>query len=226
MGRIWFRSSWSESRINLEIELMNHPKPEEWLRYLDEEGTAEIRARLSEHLQHCSHCSAELEGWQRSVQKLKRLGAADKRQFNSKSPGLRSWREPLLKWGIAALFILTLGFFSGRFSAQQESVKALTRLKQDLREELRNELLSAVKAERARFGTSSAVSDRETIAQLQQSQDRVLTMLKSIQAQHVSDYISLRQDLETAVSFADKDLRQSNLRINQLANTVLIRNEQ
>jgi hypothetical protein len=82
-----------------------------------------------------------------------------------------------------------------------------------------------MRAEKTRFATSSTVGDRETMAHLQQNQDRLLTMLKSIQAQHVADYISLRQDLETAVSVADKDLRQSNLRINQLAHTVRIRNE-
>jgi anti-sigma factor RsiW len=204
---------------------MNHPKPEEWLRYVDEEGTAEMRGRLSEHLQQCSNCSAELEGWQRSVQKLKRLGVADKRQFAPKRPGIQFWKEPLLKWGIAALVILSLGFLYGRFSAQQASLKTLTQLKEELREQWQNDLFSAMRAEGTRSETSSPVSDRETIAHLQQSQDRLLTMIKSIQAQHIADYISLRQDLETAVSVADKDLRQSNLRINQLANTVLIRNE-
>src|SRR5262245_15924569 len=127
---------------------MNHPRPEEWLRYLDEEGSAEMRNRLSEHLQNCSNCSAELEGWQRSVEKLKRLGVADKRQFKSTRPDVRFWREPLLKWGIAAVLILSLGFFSGRFSAQQAALKNLTRLKQDLRKELQNDLLSAMRTER------------------------------------------------------------------------------
>jgi len=218
---------------------MKHPNPEEWLGYLDGEGSHEKRASLLGHLKQCAECSAEVDGWQRSVQKLERLGVADKSLFASKRQK-RFKRSSLLKWGLAAAIVLFIGFLSGRLSVEQNALIE-KRLQQELLQNFQKDLLAALGPDtvvdkpfqkQLRQGIQKIVDSKKTgpdstanilqsIRGLEENQSRILTLIKNVQAQHLTDYVSLREDLETAVSMADKDLRKNDMRITHLANTVM-----
>ena len=57
---------------------MNHPRPEEWLFFIEGEGQQGTRQRLAEHLSQCKECRAEIDAWQRSIEKLERLALFEK----------------------------------------------------------------------------------------------------------------------------------------------------
>ena len=130
---------------------MNHPKQNEWLLYLDGEASPEDVKRLLEHLGQCPMCAAEVAGWKRSVQKLQRLPCPAAGQGR---PERR--REPLrvssfVKWGLAAAIVLCMGFAFGRLSALRAGSLTQTiaaQVREDLRSELRADLLAALDPER------------------------------------------------------------------------------
>ena len=68
---------------------------------------------------------------------------------------------------------------------------------------------------------------QEAIQALEQKQDgqhqAVLEALARLEEQHVTDYLSLRHDLETAASVADSDLEQKSRLLTRLTATVLAR---
>jgi hypothetical protein len=57
--------------------------------------------------------------------------------------------------------------------------------------------------------------------QRREDQQGMLTLIKDVRDQQMSDCLALRRDLETAVATADSDLRQDSRRISQLADTLL-----
>src|SRR5208282_5780414 len=119
---------------------MNHPTQNQWLRYLDGEAAPQDVNRLTEHLQQCPMCAAEVSGWKRSVQKLQQMPFPRPGQVR---PERR--REPLLvgafvKWGLAAAFVLFVGFAFGRLSDLRADVleqTVATQVRQDVRRDLR-----------------------------------------------------------------------------------------
>jgi anti-sigma factor RsiW len=222
---------------------MNHPTQDQWLLYVDGDASPENVARLREHLEQCPMCAAEVAGWKRSVQKLKRMPFPSTSQL---SPDLRRdpvWATAFLKWGLAAAIVLLVGFAFGRLSAVRPHALEQTvaaQVREELMSELRADLLSAFDPEREakdgfqkqlRLNVQNALSkanasmNRELMQvvqqQRQQDQQRVLMLVKDVREQQISDCLALRRDLETAVSAADSDLQQDSRRINQLASTVL-----
>ena len=195
---------------------MNHPKPEEWLPYLEGEASAETAGELSAHLEHCPGCAAEIAGWRRSIQALRGLPCP-------LAPRLR-WRRalPLLKYGAAAVFVLSLGFGIGRLSAaSQTKLKAavVAQVKQELRQELQDQLLASRDQDWALQRVLST-------AQKQCEQDRrdMWLCLNQFQQQNVAALLSLRRDLETAAWQADADLKLNSRRLAQLATTLYANN--
>jgi anti-sigma factor RsiW len=222
---------------------MNHPKQNEWLLYLDGEASPEDVKRLLEHLGQCPMCAAEVAGWKRSVQKLQRLPCPAAGQGR---PERR--REPLrvssfVKWGLAAAIVLCMGFAFGRLSALRAGSLTQTiaaQVREDLRRELRADLLAALDPEREvkdgfqkqlRLNVESALAKTNArlyrhameVMQQQRREDQqgMLTLIKDVRDQQMSDCLALRRDLETAVATADSDLRQDSRRISQLADTLL-----
>jgi hypothetical protein len=228
------------------VNIMNHPTQNEWLNYLDGEVSPEDLKRLQAHLQQCPMCATEIAGWQRSVQKLRRLPLPAARQMRG-GPRIQAPRlAAFVKWGLAAAIVLGVGFGFGRLSVLraasfQQSVAAHVR--EDLKRELQADLLAALDADgeakddfqhqlrvvvqtaQAKSTTQNARLCRELIQverqQRQQDRLRLQSFITAVHDQQVSDTLALRQDLETAVSTADSDLRQDSRRISELANTVL-----
>jgi hypothetical protein len=224
---------------------MNHPTQTEWLAYLDGETPPEHANRLLEHLRECPECAAEFAAWQRSVKKLQTMSFPQL----AKHPGSLRWpsglMSPVVKWGIAAAIVLFAGFAFDRLATAR--ARALERTfaaqaHEELRRELRTDLLAALDPERAtadgfqkqlrgdvetaliKAAAQNARTDHEAIQSLQrqrqQDQQRVLAIIKDVHDQQMSYYLALRQDLETAVSAADSGLRQDSRRINELADTL------
>jgi Putative zinc-finger len=222
---------------------MNHPPQNEWLLYIDGETSPENAARLLEHLEKCPMCAAEVAGWKRSMQKLKRMPfPASSRLRRDRRPD-PFWASAFVKWGLAAAIVLFVGFAFGRLSvmhthALEQTVAAQVR--EELRRDLRADLMTALDPERevkdgfqkqlrlivqsdmAR-ANSHQYRDLMLVVQRQRQQDHegVLALINDVREQQITDCLALRQDLETAVSSADNDLKQDSRRISQLANTFL-----
>lgn len=229
---------------------MNHPTPEAWLLYLEGDSPAETTRHLSEHLQSCPQCAAELEGWRRTIGKLEHLPSPALPRATPPQPAGAWWSGVKLSWGLAAMFVLLLGFAAGRLSSRADSralkTELAAQLRGELRQEVRAELLAALNpASASKTGTPPPFQTDLTNAlahlfstlrppepslqefmkttQQQRDSDRrqLLALIQEVRNLQVADCLSLREDLETAVSVADNDLRQNNRRLNQLADTLL-----
>jgi hypothetical protein len=136
-----------------------------------------------------------------------------------------------------------MGFAFGRLSALRAGSLTQTiaaQVREDLRRELRADLLAALDPEREvkdgfqkqlRLNVESALAKTNArlyrhameVMQQQRREDQqgMLTLIKDVRDQQMSDCLALRRDLETAVATADSDLRQDSRRISQLADTLL-----
>jgi hypothetical protein len=221
---------------------MEHPTNEELLAYLEGTDSKEATRRVSKHLKHCAQCATELAGWQRTIQMLGRRDLAQSEQFQPTFRGL------VVNWAAAAAVILAIGFGLGRLSSTGHIKRAIaTELRQELRADFRADLLSAVSngpqipsdsfQGRLRGELYTVLSElvRNTQSQEQrhfdeglravqhrqdQERQRLLILLDELQQHHNADYLSLRHDLETAVSVADQDLKLNRQSLNQLAATL------
>jgi hypothetical protein len=224
---------------------MNHPTQTEWLLYLDEDVSPEEKNRLAEHLKQCPMCAAEIAGWQRSAQKLQRMPFPEAEQSRA---GIRRQSLPvssLAKWGLAAAIVLFVGIAIGRSSALRSGPQAqavAAQVRQELRQQLQEDLLAAVDPAREakdgfqkqlRANVEAALAHAATQNtgayhdimqavqhQRQQDQQRFVALINDVREQQLSYCLALRQDLETAVSAADSDLRQNSRRISELAYTL------
>jgi hypothetical protein len=124
---------------------MNHPSQEEWMSYLYGELPAEKRADLKAHLQICQQCQIPVDSWQGAMRELNSWNL-------SKATTQAITANPLFKWGIAALLVLSFSFGFGRLSARtapdlKQIQTALTpALREQLRKELTADLQSALSA--------------------------------------------------------------------------------
>src|SRR3974390_2222803 len=97
---------------------MNHPERDEWGPYLFGETTPEISLRLDAHLANCPECRLEIESWKRS---LRRLDAWKLTPVTQPMAG----RVPLLRWAVATMLVLAIGFAVGRLSTTRANAATL-----------------------------------------------------------------------------------------------------
>jgi anti-sigma factor RsiW len=222
---------------------MNHPNQNEWLRYIDGEASSEDAVRLLEHLEQCPMCAAEVAGWKRSVRKFHRMSFPAPGQVPLRRRHQFHRASSFIKWGIAAAIVLFVGFAFGRLSALHTHAFEQTvagQVREELRRDLRADLMTALDPERevndgyqkqlrlivqSDLARANAYQYRDLMQvvqrQRQQDHEGVLALIKDVREQQITDCLALRQDLETAVSSADNDLKQDSRRISQLANTFL-----
>jgi anti-sigma factor RsiW len=222
---------------------MNHPKHEEWLRYIDGEVPAEERKQLFGHLQTCPDCADRVDAWRRSIGKLQGLSVMERKEAAAQRKRAFQFGAGL-KWGLAASILIFIGFVVGRFSMPNEQAleaKVAARVREDARQQLRTDLMAALgpeavtqdsfqkqlraDLEKTSLGTAGGASWKQEVldtvqAQRDQDQQQLLGLINHLRDLQVADSLALRQDLETAVLTADRDLRQNNSRINQLASTI------
>src|SRR6266581_467785 len=225
---------------------MNHPSPDDLLLYLDGEASTELTDRVRQHLNLCSHCRIEMEGWKRSVQRLRNL------PFRAADAGVAQLRYrsnrmfQIARWAVAAALVLFCGVGIGRLSAPSEArMKAAVadELRGQLRQQLGKDLLIALAAEPSgavddfqkhlRTDVQNALANNGgnslstvSLALKQEKEQRetdrayLVTLINRIREQQAADYLALRRDLETAASVADNDLEQNRERIALLTQTL------
>ncbi len=120
---------------------MNHPQHEQWMAFLYGELPPSEAANLNAHLAACPECERQVAAWRKTMTTLNAWPDAT-------APRRFKMAEPVLKWGLAAAVVLTLGFGAGRLSApaspSPEALRAA--LRPALRQEIQNELKAGVEA--------------------------------------------------------------------------------
>jgi hypothetical protein len=197
---------------------MTHPRPEDWLAYLDGEASPELSTRLAEHLEQCHECAAEIGGWRRTIGKLARLPWPEVRR------GWRRRAQPWLNYGMAAAVVFTLGIGLGelwRPNARQLRAEVAAEVKVQLRQEFKAELAAVLPK-------NLATQEQLQATQAQYDQDRrdLRAWLSQFEQQNSAALLSLRGDLETAVWQADDDLQQNRQGLAQLATSLYAKNAQ
>lgn len=203
---------------------MNHPRPEEWVPYLEGEASPEMRKQLAAHLEACPQCAAELDGWRRSMRRLEKLPFPRSRPARQWQAGLRVWGLPALRWGLAAGIVLLLGIWVGRSSAPsavelKEAVLAQAR--EQARQEVQTDLLAALGSgaqpvsnefqKQLQVGLTKALAgsvERLTAEKLRKLAEAVQAIQEQQEANRL-DLLAVRNDLETAARAADLDLKQN-----------------
>jgi len=227
---------------------MEHPTYEQLLAHLEGTSPAESAKKVKEHLQSCPECSAEIAGWQRTIKQLEKCEWPKPDQVR---PGFSA---AMPTWAVAAaVFILVIGFGIGRLygpNASQLKQTVAAEVKRQVQDELKADLLAALAASEpagtstfqqqlrrelaSTLGSNQISVERQQLVQeivnsLQQKQDEnqrtLLALLYQVRQEHEADYLSLRHDLETAVSVADNDLEQHRRQLRQLAATLLAKNQ-
>ena len=204
---------------------MNHPQHEEWVPYIFNEATPETRRRLKEHLAACSTCREELDSWKRS---LGRLDAWKLPRFSKPAEFL----QPFLKWAAAAALFLVLagGVAVGRLlPATQDTARLKAALESDLRQQLQHEFAVKLQSELAQSSSSTLkaanrqaqdiLTDYINADQAKRAEDNqaILTALDRMSKQHLADYASLKQELDTVAFNTDVGLRHTEQQLVQLA---------
>jgi len=120
---------------------MKHPTREEWMAYVYGELPTEGQADLEAHLHACLECQGTVGNWQSTMKDLDAWRLAD-------STPRRMWSAPLVRWGMAALFMLTLGFIGGQLGTRKppEATRLAAALAPALRQQLQGELRADLRA--------------------------------------------------------------------------------
>jgi uncharacterized membrane-anchored protein YhcB (DUF1043 family) len=209
------------------------------MEYLYQELPRQTRASLSQHLAVCTTCREQVNSWRGVGQVLSEWRVTTKR-----SP---HWAiQPWLKWGIAALLVLGMGFLIGRFTLPAlANTKALqAELRQQLRAELQSDWQAALQkasqdlaaqtrrqnqAEMARISAALVETTGEQTQHVltefvnayeterQKEYQTLLTTLRRLESQRVEDNTVLRTDLETVALTTAAEIQQAHTQIGRLA---------
>jgi len=181
---------------------MNHHTPEEWLLYMDDTAPPELADALRQHAASCPECAAELEAWKRSASRLRKLAFP--------APyAARGRAAAVVRLALAASIALVFGFALGRMS-QPSAAEIRQAVAAQMRNELRQDVREEVGALNVKL-TRQRANDRRELFEI----------INGVRDQNMSDCLTLRRDLETAVSEADNGLRQNSRRITAVADAML-----
>lgn len=192
--------------------------------YLYGELPAASKTDLKEHLLSCAQCREQVASWESTMAglndwKLTPAAAAP-------TPMPRSVRTPMLKWALAALVVLGLGFGIGRVSAPAPDLEAIrtaiepglrTALASDLRRQVADEVVAewqaALSGSPADLGSESSrqlrlAANQWTARAVEQAtaenQRLLLDLADNIQS-------SRRADQETLLAMFERAERQRQL---------------
>lgn len=180
--------------------VMNHPKPEEWVPYLYGGLAAGTRRQFKAHLKACPECRGEIERWRRSAGRLK---AWKLPRAQTPFPVF----APALKWAVAALVVLAVGFAAGRFTGT-EAVAARVRaqmepqvrsaLQEQMTQLVRNEVdhRSSVLLQAAGDQTEKLLAAYDTVNENRRTQD-----LQRL-------YVALKRQLDTVAINTEQEFGQ------------------
>ncbi len=123
---------------------MTHPSHEEWMSFLYGELETSKRGQLDSHLCDCPECKASVASWRDAMTQLDAFNVPGRNSRQNQT----MFRPGFVKWGMAALFILGIGFGFGRiFKASSQEVKKLeAAMLPRIREQLREDFRAALQA--------------------------------------------------------------------------------
>ena len=163
------------------------------------------KSTLTAHLHECGQCRAEVQRWQGAMRALDE-GKAENFRARVRIP------QPLLKWGIAAAFILSVGFGAGRLASPTAANAQAFRA--SLKSELRAELLAELKQQQE---TQFAAFKLDAESRRALDNKAVFNAIGKLQAARQSDYASLREQLETVAWTTQNSLLREQQQIVNLA---------
>jgi hypothetical protein len=122
-----------------EVSAVTHPSKTEWVSYLYGELPSPSKATLRAHLKTCAACRDTLSTWQTARSELGRWQLEAPAVPRPMAPAAFPW----LKWAMAAVVVLGLGYLSGRVSAGRMD----SRTRASLAAAVRQEVEDAVRAD-------------------------------------------------------------------------------
>lgn len=187
---------------------MNHPTREDWIAYLYGELTEPAKQNLDAHLHVCPQCNEQLAAWRQTQRLLN--------HWEIPASGARvRFVQPALKWAIAALFVLGIGFGLGYVAGPSLNASTLradieasikdsldTKLRQQVRQELKSEFDSAIVTAHAQWTNqlaSTLAKDLERIARqtLDASIEQTESLLAAYDVKRQQDERSTLTTLKT-----------------------------
>ena len=214
---------------------MTHPTREEWMAYLYEEMPADEGAELRLHLESCAECRGQVTVWQRATAQMSEWKLARKRR--------RSSRATLARWAVAAAVAALAVAGAVRLVFLQNEVKELraemrgpfrqemeAAMQREMGERLRHDFDAALAQVTDQASRSASAEARALVAAVAQKWEEkrladeraALTALQQIEAQRVTDYASLRQELETVAVLTEAGLQRAQNQIVNLASSTPI----
>jgi pyruvate dehydrogenase complex dehydrogenase (E1) component len=203
---------------------MTHPSTEEWMSFLYGEVDKETRGQFDRHLGGCAECQALVSSWRGAMKDLDtfRLPGRQEQQVAT------TFTPAFVKWGIAAMFILGVGFGAGQLSksanhdSRKLQVEVVSQVREQLREEFKADLQAALasternatnefrRALRAAFTDWAATQTRTATAQTQELLAALTESMVSARAEDRQTTLALLKSLEqqnfTAFALLKKNL--------------------
>jgi len=207
-----------------------HPTPEEWMSFLYGEDSPVRHTELDAHLHQCADCRRKVRTWRGS------MGALD---AWAEPRARRRWLPlPAARWAAAAAVVLGLGIGVGRMalSAHGDTEQLAAMLRSEMETKLastRADFDRALQQQRAELteAVHAAVIDaageeaeglfarivRVIDERRQNDQEAYLAALREVQERSLSDYATLRKDLNTVAVNTDDGLSQAREQLIELA---------
>jgi anti-sigma factor RsiW len=137
---------------------MKHPSQEEWMSFLYGESNQEARAQYPAHLRDCAKCQATVAAWRDA---MKGLDTFKLRSLSERAVPT-AFTPAFMKWGMAAMFILGLGFALGAGQLHRSSRIDAQQLRRDVAAEVREQVRQEIKTDlRAAVASSDADATNE-----------------------------------------------------------------
>ena len=197
---------------------MSCPSHEEWMGYLYGELDGESCSRLRTHLHDCGECRENVAAWRGAISALETWQLPRGR-------GRSALRSPLVRWAVAAMVLLAIGYGLGRLLAPRGPDEGALRasllaslapsleaqVRQTLREEFAADWRSALEETRAQFRRDAEDLGAQTLAASNVATQRLLTnvvrILDDRRAAQQQALVAALDELELRRRAGDEALR-------------------
>jgi hypothetical protein len=174
------------------LDFMNHPSREEWMSYLYDELPPSSKTQLTLHLETCAACRKSVAEWQTAMKSLETWELSPKHSL------LPAW-QPFLKWGIAALFVLGLGYGIGRVSVPASNMERLragieTSLRPSLEKEIRDQVRADLRAEMRSLAAVSQMQFTNGLRQVYADMNLLAEKTLAASTDHAQRLLALYDD--------------------------------
>ena len=176
---------------------MKHPDREEWIPYLWGETSPEVKTQLTNHLESCPECREQVAMWNRTLRKLDSWKLPQRSAREAVPPAL-------VRWAVAAMLVLGIGFGLGRISsyASFDPNKLRSDLEISLRASLAAELQQQQRPAEDKAWQAALAATRSQIsndfqAQLAIERDQIMAGVMNVSARdgrrHLNEFIQFLQ---------------------------------